>query len=490
MRRSYTNSNLIENPHLDHSTTVIYEFTSNSGEKIPILGNNASIWGLPPFKEDDLGAKTRDQEPHFRTLNRNLERHLNAILPNSCIHSPEAFYSFSPRDLREKQRATHLNHTIRELIHSEELFCNSLGTLERYFIEPLYLRCIATGLECSPLLNLKSNISNLLARHMRFYKAILKNSSPKNCAQKILTLFEVEALCQHEVHARLTLKLIELQVPPFESKYIQQMQNFLESNQPRDRNIDLSILLLLQIPLSRIGKYKIFLSNFQKLCAEEPQYQLINKKLGEILIVIDDTINKHRTYEIDFEVLNCATNFNKTGLYIEFYGLAKQSIDCNSMILSVEGKIIWKCGACRVILFQLHFLVYDLFKKQTMVIIPYRSCKAGISLDEDFCTEKRAFVVTYRHFEAKIDISFNMTSQKLQQKFMKMIQKENEIMFSDSVFSNRDGFMCTRIKLALKIEHTDLNSAELPRTQANDFRKNGKSGSKECKRAFWHFFKS
>ncbi|GEQ70025.1 hypothetical protein JCM33374_g3701 [Metschnikowia sp. JCM 33374] len=269
--------------------------------------------------------------------------------------SPEAMISFSPEDVVEVQTRIQIKFTLSEIIQSEYAYIKSLSLLGNFLIEPLILKCSGLKLTCTPLLNMESGLKALREKHERFLARVSSENNIDQMAREMTDLVMESSYGTYAACAELLLFLVNRQVPPFESAYVNNLQTFLEWNQPGERRMDLSLSSLLQKPMGRIAKYRLFLGSLAKLCPEQTlvleAMALVNDKLTEI----NDEIRSNKERQAVLE--SVAQWLDLSGTYVpvyQYYGLLNLLGKCTIMWLTYNRK-----GPSYIVSRESHLLVHD-----------------------------------------------------------------------------------------------------------------------------------
>lgn len=429
-------------------STSVHEITASSGEKISLIACH-SPWDLSCAETKPNGAGDRKRSSAAQFTKEELEEGcFLGISKSPILGSPEAFLSFSPPEGSAKERSIRLNHALRELVQSEEIFCKNLYLLDKYYIEPLLLRCTALTLECTPLLNSKTIITGVWAHHWKFFKSISRNPTVKNCANLIEALLGSSCYAQHEINARLLLGLIERQISPFNSGFVREIQRFLEQNQPKDRNMDLSILLLLQKPLARVGKYKIFLHMFKKLSADIKDFDKVTENINKKLLDIEAEIGKNRMREEELENVEALSNARAHGLDLKFYGLILKKFKSPLIRIKAAQNVVWESRVCRISLFERHLLAFDHSTRSLVFILPYRSCELGKQENQN--SEDGIVVIAFGSIKWSFDIEVSLRTETERKSLYETIQKSYIIDHENTIWCNNAVFLVAAISLALE----------------------------------------
>lgn len=180
------------------------------------------------------------------------------------LSSPSPLYSFSPLDRQATLLLQKAQRLFLELVESELTFLTGIKLLLRYFVEPCLLRSFHLSITCTPLLTLNSVLIRLVERHEKLH-SILQKCEVDTALEAIEQLFSRSNYSEYSGAVSFIVYLMHTKVAPFELLFPSQLGTFLEKAQPGQRRMDLSVLLLLQKPMTRIAKYPLFLSAMTQL---------------------------------------------------------------------------------------------------------------------------------------------------------------------------------------------------------------------------------
>ncbi|KAH3673277.1 hypothetical protein WICMUC_003736 [Wickerhamomyces mucosus] len=253
------------------------------------------------------------------------------------------------------KNAFHRRKVIEEMIETEEGYISSLKMLSGIYLSPI----IDKGNNGIPIRQLHHYVELLTALHESFvfdltklyYGSYTSNMKTSNIVYSFAqgksnltnTSPEMAALVAELVSGKtvnvnlyqeysgihdLVLKLIKSKQndPEFGSILTKGVQNFLESTQLANERLDLSLNSLLQRPIARISKYKLFLQSLANLTPISEALEC-HEKIQSCLFQVDYSlkeINRYGSQEIiKSKVLFESLKFNCTKLNfpVEYLGL-------------------------------------------------------------------------------------------------------------------------------------------------------------------------
>lgn len=283
---------------------------------------------------------------------------------SDCI-SPVPLTSFSPRDKLAAARAINLTHTLHELVQTEDGFVKSMRLLLSFVIEPSLLRCQHLRITCTPLIELEKGIHIILATH----EAFLENLCVKIDDAVLAVFSNLKAYVDYSSAVDIVLLLFKKRTVPFQSGFVQSLQRFLENYQPKQRNMDLSLLLLLQKPMARIGKYQLFLLALVKL---DPHYGGALQKVKDSLTEINYLLAANVTKLQALTAVNAHTNYSVTvGKCAHFCGLMEYTGQCTAFWITTEFEV--NSNPVGLVLYKNHLVTTH--KGKIVLFVPFSACQ-------------------------------------------------------------------------------------------------------------------
>ncbi|KAM9925317.1 hypothetical protein OXX80_010947 [Metschnikowia pulcherrima] len=294
------------------------------------------------------------------------------------LTSPQALISFSPGDMAEAQTRVQINYTISEVVQSEYAYVKSLSLLGNFFIEPLLMKCTGLKITCTPLLNMEVVIKSFRDKHERFLAHVSAEKDIDVLAREMTEVVSEPSYGRYAACAELLLYLVNVQTPPFVSSYIQNLQTFLERNQPGERRMDLSLSSLLQKPMGRIAKYRLFLGALAKLCPENGAISTamarVNGRLAEINAEIHE--NKERQGVLESVALWLDLTDVPVPVY-QFYGLINLLGSCTVLYLvpTRRGTPEPVLKECNLLLHDNHVILADAKFSKPLFVLSFDNCQ-------------------------------------------------------------------------------------------------------------------
>ncbi|KAM9907270.1 hypothetical protein OXX79_001048 [Metschnikowia pulcherrima] len=329
----------------------------------------------PPKLPEELTQD--DPEAHIETSPGLLKSSAESNI-SQWLTSPQALISFSPGDMAEAQTRVQINYTISEVVQSEYAYVKSLSLLGNFFIEPLLMKCTGLKITCTPLLNMEVVIKSFRDKHERFLAHVSAEKDIDVLAREMTEVVSEPSYGRYAACAELLLYLVNVQTPPFVSSYIQNLQTFLERNQPGERRMDLSLSSLLQKPMGRIAKYRLFLGALAKLCPENGAISTamarVNGRLAEINAEIHD--NKERQGVLESVALWLDLTDVPVPVY-QFYGLINLLGSCTVLYLvpTRRGTPEPVLKECNLLLHDNHVILADAKFSKPLFVLSFDNCQ-------------------------------------------------------------------------------------------------------------------
>lgn len=329
----------------------------------------------PPKLPEELTQD--DPEVHIETSPGLLKSSAESNI-SQWLTSPQALILFLPGDMAEAQTRVQINYTISEVVQSEYAYVKSLLLLGNFFIEPLLMKCTGLKITCTPLLNMEVVIKSFRDKHERFLAHVSAEKDIDVLAREMTEVVSEPSYGRYAACAELLLYLVNVQTPPFVLSYIQNLQTFLERNQPGERRMDLSLLLLLQKPMGRIAKYRLFLGALAKLCPENGAISTamarVNGRLAEINAEIHE--NKERQGVLESVALWLDLTDVPVPVY-QFYGLINLLGLCTVLYLvpTRRGTPEPVLKECNLLLHDNHVILADAKFLKPLFVLSFDNCQ-------------------------------------------------------------------------------------------------------------------
>lgn len=319
--------------------------------------------------------------------------------------SPVPNLSFSPIDKENSIKAKQILQIFQELKDSENDFITSMKLVARYFVEPSLMRCLNLSTTCTPLVKLKSYLTDLIVGHEKLLATMRENrlSTTLTAIEQILT-----DLCYPEYSgtASLVVFLVKVKMIPFELTFLSQIVKFLEKCQPSPRKQDLSVFLLLQKPIARISKYPLFLTSMiliqpssitllHSLQSIHVKLTDIDMRIGNENVKVESIMQLDLTMDYYAKVQKMAQSFGPLMYRGDFMAVTMESMGWKKFRTHLE--------LVHVLCHQFHLVVAE--KKERTApkpniryIIPFshcelienvRGCVRGLTCSGNFATKIR-----------------------------------------------------------------------------------------------------
>lgn len=324
--------------------------------------------------------------------------------------SPAALVSFSP-DALQAERHSAVASTVAELVQSEYVYVKSLELLAKFFLEPLVVRCAWLRLTCTPLLHMGQMVDALRARHEAFLGEASRGSEA--LVAGIAAVLAEPAYGEYPTGAELLRALVQHQVPPFELLYVRSLQGFLEQSQPGDWRMDLSLVLLMQKPMGRIAKYRLFL---QALARVEPDNARVLDAVAPVsrkLALINDAIAENDSRLRALREYGASLNYARLGVHhIEYFGCIRHVGRCAVLWMAADrrGAMAVSSRVARVAVHDRHVVVADNAALSVLFVVPQPNCRFvadcassdGGLYSDDRMTCKLVFAVGHSMYEVML----------------------------------------------------------------------------------------
>lgn len=407
--------------------------TSTSGEHISLLVDGKDSWHIAEHR-NGKGGKTRDRSRSPLKKDSTKEDLLESFASTFTALPAKPTLSISITVSPLGGLNSKYGHTIREIIQSEETFCKCLAQLGKFYLDPLLLRCQTIGLECTPLINLREVVTKIHTRHLKFHKSMVSNPSASNFAKEVENLLRSQTYSHFELYSTLIKHLVKSHTLPFEVGFSEQIQRFLEQNQPQGRNMDLSFLLLIQKPLSRITKYPMFLHNLRPQLDYKRKFAKFKEQLDLINMGIGNNAERIKELQsIHFSMAHPAAIKNPF-----YFGLLKHCSQNVTIKLQLNGRNIWSLKKYQVLVFERHLLIVDSSKAHPIFCLPMRSFHK-----EDGIHEKESSCMLRFHGAGQdylLCIAFDLPEKR--NSFSKELRKPEIQAFQILSHVDRDSFIC------------------------------------------------
>ena len=324
------------------------------------------------------------------------------LLSTSDFISPVPMNTYSPRNEPQTSVFVELHNVLDELLYTEDHYVLYMQTLINLYLDPLEdKRLLSCGL---PLTMLRDLVDKIIQNH----KLLLQNLR-RTCAmnalssisitEKVTTVICDEAIdvdiyreyCNNYEDVLNFIKEYEYLYltnrAAINHEWVKGWENFLQATQSASKSTDLSFNSLMQQPISRVGKYRLFLEALNKLVHKYSestgQYTNICKMIDdscqtikEKLMIVNENVGKQSKVS-NFNLINKYFNFEKVHLGVplslQFFG---SCIMVGSVIVIWVENDIEKAHSMAALFYQRQLILTDLHfknyrKSNIRFIIPF-----------------------------------------------------------------------------------------------------------------------
>lgn len=240
------------------------------------------------------------------------------------LFSPKPQTTYSP-NIEYNVKYIELKNLLEEIIQSESTYCSLLDIFLRYYIFPMSQSPNTKYTMAVPFQQISYTINELLKLHQPLASMnsnIGQSTLLKEILSKLTDIADhhylyVEYCCIYEDVVQLSNELNQPNVFNFKA-LLESLNHYLEATQPLGKRQDLSFLSLVQKPIARLGKYRLFLESLAKQSLKGNE-MIIQDQIVAIL-----TLFKHKLEIINSETKNGETSLDK--LLSKSLGIEKLNI--------------------------------------------------------------------------------------------------------------------------------------------------------------------
>ncbi|KAF3987036.1 hypothetical protein FT663_03141 [Candidozyma haemuli var. vulneris] len=279
-----------------------------------------------------------------------------------------------------------------ELIETEATFLKSLVLLRDHVIRPYLKRCKQSGARCAPLEALATLASSVISKH-----STLKGLKGQELLNQIKCILEdTETYVQYYVNADAFSYLIMNSPVVFTPEFTKSIVEKLEKANAADENnakLDLSVLSLVQKPMSRIVKYQLLITSLSKANPD-------NTAVAECLQSVKDSLHRinseleTRSTKTEVDITSLVRFEDTIGKCPQFYGKLKYA-SVASLTWPKFGRDWYMSGknwsmsntAALLLFFESTLCICELKSRRRkrrapLLVIPYDSCQFLSHSDE------------------------------------------------------------------------------------------------------------
>lgn len=373
----------------------------------PVFNDNESVSLLEKHREEeqvDSSSKeqtTDDLEITESFLTENLfddAREIKddwslgslVLLSTSDFISPMPLNTYSPRNEPQTSLFVELHNVLDELLYTEDHYVLYMQTLINLYLDPLDdKRLLSCGL---PLAMIRDLVDNIIRNHRLLLQNLRSTCSMSTLSSISITEKVTTVICEKAIDVDIyreycnnyedVLNFIKEYEYLYLSnraainhEWVKGWENFLQATQPASKSADLTFNSLMQQPISRVGKYRLFLEALNKLVHKYSectgQYSNICKitddschTIKEKLMMVNEKVGKQSKVS-NFNLINKYFNFEKVHLGIplslQFFG---SCLMVGSIIVIWVEDDIEKAHSMAALFYQRQLILTDLhFKK-------------------------------------------------------------------------------------------------------------------------------
>ncbi|EGV64914.1 hypothetical protein CANTEDRAFT_134219 [Yamadazyma tenuis ATCC 10573] len=196
------------------------------------------------------------------------------LSPYSLV-SPKPFTNYSPITVNDTQFKIYC--LTQEILESETTYYNSLEILLKYYIFPLNSFSTCETSTATPLKVMNSVIEDMLKLHRPLYLFYSQKNLNLTTIDSILEeimgkiMVIVRSSYLYTEYSNIYEDVLEISKDPRSveittfNTLLVCLNRYLEATQPETKRHDLSFISLIQKPISRFGKYRLFIETLLKL---------------------------------------------------------------------------------------------------------------------------------------------------------------------------------------------------------------------------------